>query len=249
MGYWIAVTCIITTVADLSWNTLVFFSPWLASTNRYTAAVLDTELIPAAEADSKWLMMVLHGLGDSMEGYRWLPGALRTPALNTLLVNAPDDYNGGFSWYDIYNNTAPGVERSRGLLFDLLDQQRADGFATENTFLFGFSQGCLMTLEVGMRYSHRFAGLIGISGYVHEPDKLVAEQSLMAKEQSFLITHGTADPLLPLAQTKAQMEQLRASGIRIQWEVFEKEHTIQGEAEVAVIRTFVDERIAKTAVG
>ena len=211
--------------------------------------MLDTELIPAAEADSEWLMVVLHGLGDSMEGYRWLPGALRIPALNTLLVNAPDDYLGGFSWYDIYNNTAPGVERSRGLLFDLLDQQRADGFASEQTFLFGFSQGCLMTLEVGMRYSHRFAGLIGISGYALEPDKLVAEQSLVAKEQSFLITHGTADPLLPLAQTKAQMEQLQAGGIRMQWEVFEKEHTIQGEAEVAVIRTFVDERIAETAVG
>ena len=205
--------------------------------------MLDTELIPAAEADSEWLMVVLHGLGDSMEGYRWLPGALRIPALNTLLVNAPDNYYGGFSWYDIYTNTAPGVERSRGLLFDLLDRQRADGFASGQTFLFGFSQGCLMTLEVGMRYSHRFAGLIGISGYALEPDKLVAEQSLVAKEQSFLITHGTADPLLPLAQTKAQMEQLQAGGIRMQWEVFEKEHTIQGEAEVAVIRKFVGERI------
>ena len=64
--------------------------------------MLDTELIPAAEADSKWLMMVLHGLGDSMEGYRWLHRTLENPKLNTLLVNAPDDYYGGFSWYDIY---------------------------------------------------------------------------------------------------------------------------------------------------
>jgi len=205
--------------------------------------VLDTELIPAAEADSKWLMMVLHGLGDSMEGYRWLHRTLENPKLNTLLVNAPDDYYGGFSWYDIYNNTASGVERSRGLLFDLLDRQRADGFASGQTFLFGFSQGCLMTLEVGMRYSHRFAGLIGISGYAHEPEQLVAEQSPVAKEQSFLITHGTADPLLPFAKTKAQMEQLQTGGIRMQWEVFEKEHTIQGEAEVAVIRKFVEERM------
>ena len=204
--------------------------------------MLDTELIPATEADSKWLMVVLHGLGDSMEGFRWLPSALDNPKLNTLLVNAPDGYLGGFSWYDIAA-PASGVERSRGLLFDLLDRQRADGFASGQTFLFGFSQGCLMTLEVGMRYSHRFAGLIGISGYALEPDKLVAEQSLVAKEQSFLITHGTADPLLPLAQTKAQMEQLQAGGIRMQWEVFEKEHTIQGEAEVAVIRKFVGERI------
>ena len=72
-------------------KTLVFLAPWLEPTTRYTAAVLDTELILAAEADSEWLMVVLHGLGDSMEGYRWLPGALRIPALNTLLVNAPDN--------------------------------------------------------------------------------------------------------------------------------------------------------------
>ena len=35
--------------------------------------MLTHELIPAADKDSKWLMVVLHGLGDSMEGYRWLP--------------------------------------------------------------------------------------------------------------------------------------------------------------------------------
>ena len=226
----------------MSWKNLSFFPPWLASPARYTAAVLDTELIPAAEADSKWLILLLHGLGDSMEGFRWLPRALNNPRLNTLLVNAPDDYYGGFSWYDILKPGA-GVERSRGLLFDLLDRQRDGGFATEQTFLFGFSQGCLMTLEVGVRYPHRFAGLVGISGYAHEPEQLVAGQSPVAKEQSFLITHGTADPLLPFAKTKAQMEQLQAGGIRMQWEVFEKEHPIQGEAEVAVIQKFVEERI------
>ena len=116
--------------------------------------MLDTELIPATEADSKWLMVVLHGLGDSMEGFRWLPRALDNPRLNTLLVNAPDGYLGGFSWYDIAA-PADGVERSRGLLFDLLDRQRAAGFATEQPILFGFSQGCLMTVEIGLRYPHR----------------------------------------------------------------------------------------------
>ena len=29
--------------------------------------MLTHELIPAAEKDSKWLMVVLHGLGDSMD--------------------------------------------------------------------------------------------------------------------------------------------------------------------------------------
>ena len=67
--------------------------------------------------------------------------------------------------------------------------------------------------------------------------------SPVAAEQSFLITHGTTDPLLPLAQTQAQMEQLQAGGIRMQWEVFEKEHTIQGEGELDVIQKFVEERM------
>ena len=33
---------------------------------------------------------MLHGLGDSIEGYRWMPEALDLPWLNYLLVNAPD---------------------------------------------------------------------------------------------------------------------------------------------------------------
>ena len=39
------------------------------------------------------------------------------------------------------------------------------------------------------------------------------------------------------------MEQLQAGGIRMQWEVFEKAHTIEGEAELEVIRTFVGDRM------
>jgi hypothetical protein len=71
--------------------------------------MLKHELIPAGEADSKSLMVVLHGLGDSMEGYRWLPDAMGLPWLNYLIVNAPDDYSSGFSWYDIFENPAPGA--------------------------------------------------------------------------------------------------------------------------------------------
>jgi phospholipase/carboxylesterase len=46
--------------------------------------------IPAAAKNSGRLMIVLHGLGDSIEGYRWLPPALDLAGLNYLLVNAPD---------------------------------------------------------------------------------------------------------------------------------------------------------------
>jgi predicted esterase len=38
--------------------------------------MLHTELIPAREKNSRRLMVMLHGLGDSIEGYRWLPEAM-----------------------------------------------------------------------------------------------------------------------------------------------------------------------------
>ncbi len=201
--------------------------------------MLETELVSAREGDSRRLMVVLHGLGDRIEGYRWLPAALGLPWLNCLLVNAPDHYYGGYSWYDIASDPGPGVARSRKLLFELLDDQRTHGFPTEETMLFGFSQGCLMTMEIGLRYPHRLAGLIGISGYVHEPDRLIKELSPVARTQRFLVTHGTLDPLIPFPKVKEQMKRLQDEGIAIEWHEFSKEHTIAGERELKVIRDFV----------
>ena len=131
---------------------------------KFSKRMLETEFIPAQEKNSQRLLVMLHGLGDSVEGYEWMPAALQLPWLNYLLVNAPDPYYGGFSWYDFSGDVGSGVCRSRALLFQLLDDQKARGFPTERTILGGFSQGGLMTIDVGLRYPHLFAGLIGISG-------------------------------------------------------------------------------------
>ena len=200
--------------------------------------MLHTELIPAAEKSSR-LMVMLHGLGDSIEGYRWWPEALRLPWLNHLLVNAPDDYFGGYSWFDYPNNIAPGVLRSRKLLFELLDDLRAKGFAAEQITLGGFSQGCLMTVDVGLHYPHRFAGLVGISGWIFELEKTVKELSPVARQQRLLMTHGTADPVIPIEIVRPLIPPLKAGGVKVEWREFPKVHTIQGESELALIREFV----------
>lgn len=205
--------------------------------------MLTHELIPAAEADSKWLMVVLHGLGDSMEGYGWLPEAMDLPWLNYLLVNAPDEYHGGYSWYDFMEDPAPGVKRSREALFELLDAQREAGFLAGQIFQFGFSQGCLMTMEVAMRYPHKLAGCIGISGYVHEPEAALEEMSPAAKDQEILFTLGTFDPIIPPGKVRGQLNLLQADGgLQIEAKEFAKDHTIAGEDELSLIRDFITAR-------
>jgi phospholipase/carboxylesterase len=206
--------------------------------------MLVSELIPAEDKNSRRLMIVLHGLGDSIEGYRWLPSALRLPWMNYLLVNAPDGYYSGFSWFEIYADRSPGIKRSRELLFKVLDDMRSKGFPTEQTVLLGFSQGCLMTLEVGFRYPHRLAGLIAISGWPHEPEKLITERSPVALEQRFLITHGTQDTLIPFNDVKKAVHELKDAGLQIEWHEYRKAHTIV-EEELGVFRNFVTERFPK----
>lgn len=201
-------------------------------------SALHHEFIPAPEKTSRRLWIMLHGLGDSIEGYRWLGEAMALPGMNYLLVNAPDEYYGGYSWFDFAGDIVPGVERSRKLLFDLLDAQRAKGFPAEQIIFGGFSQGCLMALDAGLRYPHRFAGIVGISGYVCEPEKLVRELSPVAREQRLLVTHGTLDPMIPFARVREQIHFLKAAGLNITFHEFFKEHTIAGEAELKVIRTF-----------
>jgi phospholipase/carboxylesterase len=190
-------------------------------------------------------MVVLHGLGDSMEGYRWLPQMLNLPWLNYLLVDAPDAYYGGYSWYDYAGDPGPGVRRSRDLLFSVLDQQREHGFATGQTVLFGFSQGCLMTIDVGLRYPHCFAGLVGVSGYVFEPEQLLKELSPVALQQRLLLTHGTQDGLIPVEPVRTQIALLKGAGVQIEWHEFVKDHTIAGEPELRVIREFVRKSLAR----
>ena len=200
--------------------------------------MLHSELIPAADPKSRRLMVMLHGLGDSLEGFRWLPEALDLPWLNYLLVNAPDEYYGGYSWFDL-DDPAPGVKRSRELLFTLLEDLRGKDLPADQITLGGFSQGCLMSAEVGLRYPQVLAGIVGISGWVWEPETLIRELPAAALRQRLLLTHGTADPMLPIARTRAQIPLLQAAGLNVTWREFPKAHTIAGEPELTVIRDFI----------
>ena len=184
-------------------------------------------------------MVVLHGLGDSMDGWRWFPDELNLPWLNYLLVNAPDDYFGGFSWFNLDGDILPGVQRSRKLLFELLDDLRAQRWPAEQITLGGFSQGCLISVDAGLRYPHRLAGIVGISGWICEPEKLAQELSPANRGQRLLLTHGTRDPLIPIDRVRPQVPLLRNAGLQVEWREFAKEHTVAGEAELSVIRNFV----------
>jgi phospholipase/carboxylesterase len=199
---------------------------------------------PDESIGGKWLLIVLHGRGDSAEGFEGLRAALRLPGLSTLLINAPDPYYTGFSWYDLPPNQRPGIERSRELLGRVLAGIHRQGYPPERCILFGFSQGCLMTLEFGARYSERLAGYVGVSGYCYDENLLSREASTAAREGDWLITHGTRDDVLPVERTRAQMQCLIEQGFNLEYREYPKGHTLDPHAELSYIREWLRQRIS-----
>lgn len=198
---------------------------------------LTARFVPAPEPSGN-LVVVLHGLGDSMEGFFWMPEMMALPTANYLLVNAPNPYVIGYAWYDI-DNPEPGVLAGRALLGSLFGELAAQGWQSGRTVLFGFSQGCLMSLDFALRHGEPLAGIVGVSGYAWLAENAEAEFAPRAREQRWLVTHGRFDPLLPIARTRAQMERLRATGIPIEWHEFDKEHTIDPHRELSLLRDWI----------
>ncbi len=185
----------------------------------------------APEEPSGKLVVVLHGRGDSSQGFHWMPGTVALPGVSWLLVNAPDSWYGGFSWYGMPPDHRAGIDRSRLVLDHLFDELAAQGFPPDQIVLFGFSQGCLLTLEWGGRTERALAGCVGVSGYCPEAAGLAGELSEVAKARPWLITHGRQDEVLPYAETVAQVETLKAAGLPLDFRAYDKTHTIGPDLE------------------
>ena len=177
------------------------------------------------------LVVVLHGRGDSSAGFHWMPSTLALPGVTWLLVNAPDPWYGGFSWYGMPPHHGPGVQRSRTLLDRLFEEINANGYQDEDTVLFGFSQGCLLTLEWGGRTDRPLAGCIGVSGYCYDASALGDELSEAARSRPWLVTHGHQDEVLPFETTASQIRELQEAGLPVDFRNYAKTHTIDPDLE------------------
>lgn len=201
---------------------------------------LTLDFWPAVTPHSKKILLVLHGRGDSPEGFHFLPGTLGMDEFNFLFLQAPDPYYTGFSWYDLPPQQAAGIVRSRDLIFKLLDNlQSVVGLRSTDIFLFGFSQGCLMSIDVGLRYPKHLGGIVGVSGYVFFENEYPGAFSSVAKRQKFWISHGRLDEMLEYEKSQASIERLRQLGVSIDWNPIDKGHTIDEADEIPHIKLFL----------
>lgn len=147
------------------------------------------------------LLLGLHGRGDNAQSFCGVRHGLRLKNFDQLYVNAPDEWNlafsRGYSWYAMAPDQLPGIQRSYELLEELVTLLEQRGYARQNIVLFGFSQGCLMSLELAVRSQQAFMGVIGISGTVYNAAALIARSGSGGRATPYFLTHGYDDEILP----------------------------------------------------
>ncbi len=163
------------------------------------------------------LVVLLHGFGADMDDLIGLAPVLAPhvpgPSL-WLSPNAPQPgMMGGRQWFPLMSLSADekdqgALEARAGLTAFLEKALAAAGLGWQDLILVGFSQGCMMTLEVGLRLPEAPAGLVGFSGALAGPQRLASEIKV---KPPVLLVHGTLDPIVPfkaLGQAKEALEQL-----------------------------------------
>ena len=209
--------------------------------------MIQTELFKnqfiAAKKKSEYLMIVLHGRGDSIRPFSRFNEELNIPDMNYLLLNAPRKFMDGYTWYGEPPYQAKGVLKIREKMFDLLNELELQGWDPKKIFLFGFSQGCLISADIGLNYPKQLGGVVGISGYFNFYPRWKNNIAPQAKKTPWLFTHGHQDDVLPLAETKYGVEKLKDVGLKVDWFEMNKEHTLE-ESEYPLIRKWVKGRLS-----
>ncbi|MDB5839870.1 MAG: carboxylesterase [Herminiimonas sp.] len=205
-----------------------------------TNSLLETiqvETGPNPSASVIWL----HGLGA--DGSDFVPivrelDLTGLPPIRFIFPHAPTmpvTINGGYvmrAWYDILGTDLAKREDEKGLrasqaeVEKLIEQEKSRGIPASRIVLAGFSQGCAMTLQTGLRYPEKLAGLLCLSGYVPIHTTLAAERHAANHDTPIFLAHGRADPVIPIMRAEQSRDVLKAHGHPVEWHEYMMQHSV-----------------------
>jgi len=195
----------------------------------------------------------LHGLGADGNDFAPLVPELKLndmPAIRFVFPHAPVrpvTINNGMSmraWYDIFapdlvrREDEPGLRLSQQAVQALIARENERGIPTDKIVLAGFSQGCAMTLQTGLRMDQKLAGLVGLSGYLPLAAMADAERHAANQDTPIFLAHGVMDPVVALPRAEATRQALLDMGYPLTWKTYNMPHSVCLE-EVEDIAAFL----------
>ncbi len=193
-----------------------------------------TKIEPLSKQKPKKAIILCHGYGGdgkdiSMLATHWqrfLPDAI------FLSPNAPEVCTinpRGFQWFDLETtNENTILEKSllaEEKLIKFIDQI-LDNLHLEpkNLALVGFSQGCMISIQVGLKNKKQVSCIIGYSGKIINQKNL--SENINSKPK-ILLMHGENDAIVSPTYLLESKEYLVNQGIKVKTKLFKNcEHTI-----------------------
>jgi phospholipase/carboxylesterase len=189
------------------------------------------------------LVVLLHGWGARGDDLVPLARALSRPGARFLVPAAPlSESGGGRAWWHLDPNTRPAhaasdelpkghrpspqLTASREAVQALLRDAK-QRYAPESIAIGGFSQGAMLSLDVALAADPPVDRVAVLSG-VLLADSLPALHAHAPNpaRPSVLVTHGSADTIVPFRGGQSIASVLEPRGYRVTWVPFEGGHEI-----------------------
>lgn len=178
------------------------------------------------------LLVGLHGYGDEATAFGGISRILRDKPIIFLVPEAPYGMDMGtsfgYSWTPSLSFEDPMQESSfMGLKDAIVDLTRdiQKLHKLSNTILFGFSQGCFMTYNIGLAHPETFNALMAFGGWLMP--EIVGEATIdKASNLKVYISHGTQDNIVSYSSGEEAHNYLISKKFDVQMDSFEGAHRI-----------------------
>ena len=210
-------------------------TPSLSNVN--VLETIEIESAPNPSASVIWL----HGLGADGNDFAPIVHQLDLsgcPAIRFIFPHAPSmpvSINGGYvmpAWYDLFDQDLqkredePGLRASQQAIEQLIAKEKSRGIAADRIVLAGFSQGCAMALQTGLRHPEKLAGLLCLSGYIPLQQTVAAERHPANQTTPIFIAHGNTDTVIPIKRAEQSRDLLQTLAYTVEWHEYNMPHSV-----------------------
>jgi len=183
----------------------------------------------------------MHGLGADCNDFVPIVDELDLPAghgIRFVFPHAPMipvTVNNGYvmrAWYDISFDgvdrrpDAQGIRASQREIERLIARENARGIGSQRIVLAGFSQGGAITLQTGLRYTEKLAGLMVLSSYLPLPETLPAEAAPANASAPIFMAHGRQDQVIAIGLAQRSAARLTELGYAVEWHDYMMQHSV-----------------------
>jgi len=165
---------------------------------------LNTKIIKPEDNNIENAVILLHGYGGDGKDISMLTLNWKRFLKNTIFL-CPDAHEickinpNGFQWFDLNTEDAKYIlnesKKAENKLNQYIEEVKLEYRLNNSQIcISGFSQGCMMSLNVGLTSNESFNCIVGFSGKIIDANDL---SSRIKSKTNILMVHGDMDQIVP----------------------------------------------------